>query len=254
MVSLWTANPQERAGWKVQAESLRQISANQAYFWFIRVSLWSAGGSGTEQTSFLSQNGKLSFQLACFDRLPWKPPAPCVDWLSLVSPFSWPSKHVVVLVRLWHSVQRCLCKQMRVIFFKLSMIILCFRGLLGVITVSVLPPGQQTWWQNRHAYKPLQPMLVSPSWLINWFELQSCIIVISCEIWCCLPPSDAVWYQVTIGCCHTFAIVFVWLQSKKSGSKSAECVKVIIRCRPMSEKETNDGHKRYFQLRYQLVL
>ncbi|KAF6024009.1 KIF3C [Bugula neritina] len=31
--------------------------------------------------------------------------------------------------------------------------------------------------------------------------------------------------------------------SKKS-SKSAECVRVIIRCRPMSEKETNDGHER----------
>ncbi|KAF6029688.1 KIF3C [Bugula neritina] len=31
--------------------------------------------------------------------------------------------------------------------------------------------------------------------------------------------------------------------SKKS-SKSAECVRVIIRCRPMSEKETKDGHER----------
>ena len=119
----------------------------------------------------------------------------CVDWLSLVSPFCWPSKHVVVLVRLWHSVQRCLWEQIRVIFFKLSMTILCFLGLLGFITVSVLPPGQQTWWQNRHAYKPQQPMLVSPSWLMNWFELQSCIIVIS------------VWNLLL------FALVWCWLVS-----------------------------------------
>jgi hypothetical protein len=35
-------------------------------------------------------------------------------------------------------------------------------------------------------------------------------------------------------------------QSKNA--KGAESVKVVVRCRPMNEKETKDGHERYARL------
>lgn len=39
-----------------------------------------------------------------------------------------------------------------------------------------------------------------------------------------------------------------FFQSKKLVIPSkAECVKVVVRCRPMNEKEINDGHERYEQ-------
>lgn len=37
------------------------------------------------------------------------------------------------------------------------------------------------------------------------------------------------------------------LQSGKAPviSSKSECVRVVVRCRPMNEKETRDGHERY---------
>ena len=38
----------------------------------------------------------------------------------------------------------------------------------------------------------------------------------------------------------------------KAGKKAAECVKVVIRCRPMNEKEIAAGHDRFESLNFLL--